>query len=113
VNYKYFTHADCLFFPCHELDDWTSCLFCWCPLYLLECGGNFAVKGGIKDCSGCVIPHTKEGYDYILDVVRRDIFGRQQKFQRLFHCQSQDGRKMQVCDAETMQNPEDLDDDVF
>jgi Zn-finger protein len=113
VNYKYFTHADCLFFPCHELDEWASCLFCWCPLYLLECDGNFAVKGGIKDCSGCIIPHTKEGYDHILDIVQKDIFGRQHASHRLFRCQSQDERKVQAYDGEITQNPEDLDGDVF
>jgi Zn-finger protein len=83
MNYKHFVHEDCAFFPCHELEDWASCLFCWCPLYLLECDGDFTLKNGIKDCSGCVIPHTKEGYDYILDVVRRDVFGGLQAAQLL------------------------------
>jgi Zn-finger protein len=88
VNYKYFIHADCLFFPCHGLEEWASCLFCWCPLYLLDCGGDFTVTGGTKDCSRCVIPHTKEGYDYILEVVQRDVFGKQQVLQRLFRNES-------------------------
>jgi len=38
-------------------------------LYALgdQCGGNFAyTEDGIKDCSGCLIPHSAGGYDYIL-----------------------------------------------
>jgi len=32
-----------------------------------ECGGNFTYTDeGVKDCSNCIIPHTEEGYDYIL-----------------------------------------------
>lgn len=32
-----------------------------------ECGGNFRyTERGIKDCSQCLIPHTKDvGYDHI------------------------------------------------
>jgi Zn-finger protein len=31
-----------------------------------ECGGNFKYSYGIKDCSDCIIPHTKDiGYDFI------------------------------------------------
>ena len=74
MNYKYFVHQDCAFYPCHALDNWKNCLFCWCPLYLLDCGGAFVVRKGIKDCSECVIPHTKEGYDYILELVNKNAF---------------------------------------
>ena len=69
MNCKYFVHRDCSFFPCHDLEEWKSCLFCWCPLYLLDCGGDFTFKNGIKDCSGCTIPHTGEGYDYVLQII--------------------------------------------
>jgi Zn-finger protein len=74
MNYKYFIHDECSFFPCHDLQEWKSCLFCWCPLYLLDCGGNFIMMNGIKDCSSCVIPHTEEGYDYILEVINTTIY---------------------------------------
>jgi Zn-finger protein len=69
MNYKYFIHQDCSFYPCHNLKDWKSCLFCWCPIYLLDCGGDFVIRDGIKDCSRCIIPHTEEGYDYILKTI--------------------------------------------
>ncbi len=76
MNYKFFVHQDCGFYPCHDLTDWKSCLFCWCPLYLLECGGDFTIKKGIKDCSGCTIPHTKDGYGYVLAVVSEQIYNK-------------------------------------
>lgn len=68
-QYKKFTHTKCEYFPCHSGVDEAdfNCLFCYCPLYLLgpACGGDFKLKNGIKDCSGCTKPHDKNGYDYI------------------------------------------------
>lgn len=70
-NYKFFSHKNCEFFPCHKvknLDDF-NCLFCYCPLYVLgnKCGGNFSYnEKGIKNCSKCVLPHKKQNYDYII-----------------------------------------------
>jgi Zn-finger protein len=34
--------------------------------FLEECGGNNKLINGIKDCSNCMIPHGKIGYDYIV-----------------------------------------------
>ncbi|MBR2259937.1 MAG: cysteine-rich small domain-containing protein [Blautia sp.] len=70
-NYSYFSHKDCEYFPCHENADRENfnCLFCYCPLYILgdECGGNFRYNAkGYKDCTNCLLPHRKEGYDYII-----------------------------------------------
>ncbi len=70
-NYKFFQNTPCEFFPCHQnckTEDF-NCLFCYCPLYALgkKCGGNFTYsENGIKDCSGCCIPHQKENYDLII-----------------------------------------------
>lgn len=72
ASYRFFQNKDCQYFPCHEGadPDTFSCLFCYCPLYLLkdECGGNFTYlpDTGIKDCSNCRIPHTPGGYDHIM-----------------------------------------------
>ena len=70
-NYKFFQNKACEYFPCHRCDGENfSCLFCYCPLYTLgdKCGGNFTyMKDGIKDCSGCLIPHRKENYDHIME----------------------------------------------
>ena len=71
-NYKFFQHKTCEFFPCHDVknEDTFNCLFCYCPLYALGdgCGGNFKyTEKGVKDCSGCGLPHSPGGYDYIMD----------------------------------------------
>lgn len=46
-----------------------NCLFCYCPLYTLgdRCGGSFAyTEDGVKDCSGCVLPHSPEALQMVL-----------------------------------------------
>ena len=70
-SFDYFANRECPYYPCHEKasPDQFNCLFCYCPLYALgdQCGGNFKfTEKGIKDCSACLIPHGKGGYDYIL-----------------------------------------------
>lgn len=71
ANYDFFQHKQCEYFPCHKNaePESFSCLFCYCPLYALgdHCGGCFTyTKEGIKDCSGCLIPHRRENYDRIM-----------------------------------------------
>ena len=71
-HYKFFQHADCEFFPCHEVkrQEEFNCLFCYCPLYALgeDCGGGFRyTDSGIKDCTNCTIPHSPGGYVYIME----------------------------------------------
>ena len=70
-KYKFFNHKECDFFPCHKVENVENfnCLFCYCPLYTLgeRCGGNFTyLENGIKDCSNCMVPHSKNAYDYIM-----------------------------------------------
>lgn len=70
-DFAYFANDDCAYFPCHKNADpeHFNCLFCYCPLYMLDdkCGGNFTyTQKGIKDCSGCLVPHAKGGYGYIM-----------------------------------------------
>lgn len=70
-NYKFFNHKDCEYFPCHKTNkpEEFNCLFCYCPLYALgdDCGGNFKYnENNFKDCSGCLLPHNKKNYDYIM-----------------------------------------------
>ncbi len=69
MSYKYFQNRECEYFPCHTCDgEDFNCLFCYCPLYALgeNCGGNFTyTENGIKDCSGCILPHRAKNYDYI------------------------------------------------
>lgn len=68
---KYYQNRECEYFPCHKgaNEEFFNCLFCYCPLYALgdKCGGNFRyMESGIKDCSNCLVPHAKGGYDYII-----------------------------------------------
>ncbi len=70
MSYRYFENKDCEYYPCHKTKK-LNCLFCFCPLYFLDCEGNFkmieAEDGSIiKDCSNCTIPHCRDGYDYVI-----------------------------------------------
>lgn len=69
-SHRFFQNRDCEYFPCHKVssDSDFNCLFCYCPLYTLgdKCGGNCRYTDtGIKDCSGCLLPHSPKGYDHI------------------------------------------------
>ena len=71
-HYDFFQNKECEFFPCHKGMDQEkfSCLFCYCPLYCLgdKCGGAFKyTENGVKDCSGCLIPHRRENYGRIME----------------------------------------------
>jgi len=72
-HYKFNQNAQCEYFPCHKgvEKDAFNCLFCDCPLYMLkdECGGNFVMNHGVKDCSGCTKPHQKDSYDFIMSKI--------------------------------------------
>ena len=74
-EYSYFSHKNCEYFPCHEGADPDNfnCLFCYCPLYFLgkRCGGDFRVtERGIKDCTGCQVPHKRENYGRIIEIFK-------------------------------------------
>lgn len=71
-SFCFFQNLECQYFPCHKTEqvEAFNCLFCYCPLYALadQCGGNFTyTESGVKDCSGCMIPHGAGGYTYITD----------------------------------------------
>ena len=75
MSYKYFENKDCEFYPCHKEGN-LNCLFCFCPLYNMECGGNYEIILGsdgepIKDCSNCIIPHSDSGYDYVMKYLKK------------------------------------------
>ena len=69
-NYQFTQNRKCEYFPCHRVEnnDDFNCLFCYCPLYMLKgkCGGNFKYTNGFKDCSECLIPHTKDSHSYMM-----------------------------------------------
>ena len=66
--YAFVQNRACAYFPCHKTNDpeHFNCLFCFCPLYRNEnCGGNpHYLANGVKDCSGCTVPHYR--YNYII-----------------------------------------------
>lgn len=71
---SYFCNQECEYYPCHPVGEGEefNCLFCYCPLYALgkQCGGNFQYnEKGIKDCSGCMVPHGRGGYDHVIKKV--------------------------------------------
>ena len=57
-----FNQPDSICYNCHPEHRTLNCLFCYCPLYDdLNCGGNYIIlENGLKDCSKCLKPHTKE-----------------------------------------------------
>jgi len=72
---RFFANRACAYFPCHQGADAAdfNCLFCYCPLYFLEdCGGDFRLSRGIKDCTACLRPHRSGGYDEILTRLRQE-----------------------------------------
>jgi len=76
-NYKFFQNNKCEYFPCHKTNEPESfnCLFCYCPLYMLkdECGGNYIITRGIKDCSKCLVPHSTGSYERIMAKMKEVI----------------------------------------
>jgi len=69
-NYKFVQNRKCEYFPCHKVENNEdfNCLFCFCPLYMLKdkCGGNLKYTNDVKDCSDCLIPHSKGAYKYVM-----------------------------------------------
>ena len=75
-HYPWFQNKECEYFPCHKgvREEEFNCLFCYCPLYRMpDCRGGFVMRGGIKDCSYCLLPHNGlESYPYILAKLREE-----------------------------------------
>ena len=75
-NHKFFSNRACKYFPCHVKPDGEdfNCLFCFCPLYLLNerCGGYFKFSGEkrVKNCTDCHLPHLPEYYDTIMSKLK-------------------------------------------
>ena len=69
-NYKVVTNHKCEFFPCHKIEPGIqfNCLFCYCPLYFIECPGDYTLlDNGLKDCSQCTIIHRgEEGWEVVI-----------------------------------------------
>lgn len=67
MSYKHFSNKQCEYYPCHRLEN-QNCLFCFCPLYFLDdCGGDFKITNGFKDCSDCIKNHDENSYEFVLN----------------------------------------------
>lgn len=78
---RFFQNTACEYFPCHQGADpkTFNCLFCYCPLYFLDdCGGDWRLFHGVKDCTNCLRPHRPGGYDDILTQLRQEAAKRRQ-----------------------------------
>lgn len=85
-SYRFFNNKECEYFPCHKVkhEEDFNCLFCYCPLYLMEeCGGNYKTNKNIKDCSSCMIPHSVKGYDYINKKLMEVFNAKRDEFKKL------------------------------
>ena len=71
-EFKGFTHRECEFFDeCHGGAE-KNCLFCYCPLYHIDCPGTPEyTRDGVKDCKNCLYPHVAENYDEIVELLKR------------------------------------------
>lgn len=82
ASHAFFQNRACRYFPCHvEADPAVfNCLFCYCPLYFLDdCGGDFEMLGGIKDCSKCLKPHGTDGYERTVGRLKEELEKRRKK----------------------------------
>lgn len=69
----HFSNTECEYYPCHGVES-QNCLFCYCPLYTLDCGGDFTIIKGVKDCSSCTIVHAEGGYKYVQEKLKKFCF---------------------------------------
>jgi Zn-finger protein len=37
------------------------------------CGGNFKYTNKVKDCSNCLIPHSKKAHEYMMSKMKQII----------------------------------------
>ncbi len=71
----FFANRSCKYYPCHDCPDDINCLFCFCPLYHTDCGGNYTMieKDGnrIKSCKDCIFPHIAENYSEVIRLLKK------------------------------------------
>lgn len=104
MSHRFFTNKDCKYYPCHTHEDGSpmediNCLFCYCPLYLLDCPGNYTFTSmGIKDCTECTLPHHKAAYDTILDIFANKFLMSQTPECEDPKCATNDRESSYMCD---------------
>lgn len=75
AQFKCFTNYECEYYPCHNVSGDLNCMFCYCPLYFLDCPGNYTmINNKIKDCSNCIFPHQGEkSWDLIQEQLKEEF----------------------------------------
>ncbi|MCR5053706.1 MAG: cysteine-rich small domain-containing protein [Lachnospiraceae bacterium] len=90
-NSRFFSNKECEYYPCHESGEDINCLFCYCPLYLYECPGNYRIteKDGkkIKNCRECTFPHEKENFEKVIAILKGKPKLKEEIFRREDECQ--------------------------
>lgn len=83
ASHEFFQNRACKYYPCHPGadPDVFNCLFCYCPLYLLEdCEGDFVMLGPIKDCTNCLKPHHPGGYERTVSRLKAEAARRRKEW---------------------------------
>lgn len=75
---EFFVNKDCGYFPCHQSTVALNCLHCYCPLYHVECPGEYTeIRGGngivVKDCSDCILNHQPDSHKIINKILECPI----------------------------------------
>lgn len=72
MSSSYFENRECPYYPCHNTEH-INCLFCFCPLYFVDCPGNYSFTDGKKDCSKCIYPHDYRNYNRMVEKLSEEI----------------------------------------
>jgi Zn-finger protein len=38
----------------------------------MNCGGDYIIDGGVKNCYKCNLPHTEKGYEYVINSLKEN-----------------------------------------
>lgn len=70
----FFANRDCKYYPCHESDEDINCLFCYCPLYHMDCPGDYTYTDSgdrqVKNCKNCLFPHMADNYAKVIKLLK-------------------------------------------
>ena len=72
-DFNFYQNKDCRYYPCHKdvAEDEFNCLFCYCPLYFIDCEGDYKLlDNGMKDCMGCTKNHDKHSWKFVIKTLR-------------------------------------------
>ncbi len=71
-SHKHFSNKECKYYPCHQITEDLNCLFCYCPMYFIQCPGEYELLSeGRKDCTDCTLPHERGGWELVQNVMKK------------------------------------------